>query len=199
MIALAVLISNAGSGTNLQAIIDAIEKKELNAKIAVVISSNREAIGLKRALKHKLKTQICEDKNKLLPILNKYKPDLICLAGWILIITDEVLKKYKNKILNMHPGLIPDSIDSYVKNPDGTKALWNKGLMTNKAIQNFLDKKSTYGGSSIHFLSNEFDFGRVLGRCFEKIRIGDDSESLYKRLKVKENKLYVKALQSLCN
>ena len=196
---LAVLVSNAGTGTNLQAIIDAIEDKLLSARIAVVISSDPDAYGLIRAKKHKLKTEICPDKEKLLSILLKFDPDFICLAGWKKIISEEVLKMFDNKILNIHPGLIPNSLKGSVKNPDGTKGLWNREKMTQKAIQNFLDKKSTYAGSSIHFLSSEFDFGKVLGRCFEKIRKTDDVESLYRRLKIKENKLYVKALQKLCD
>lgn len=195
---LCVLISNAGTGTNLQAIIDAIEDEKLNAKISVVISSDKDAYGLVRAKKHNLKWEICPSKD-LLAKLKKYNPDFICLAGWRLFLQDNVLNSFPNRILNLHPGLIPEKLNGSVANPDGTPALWNRGLMTSKAIQNFLDQKSTYAGSSIHFLSNEFDFGKVLRRCFEKIRRNDDAESLYKRLKVKENKLYVKALQSLCN
>ena len=82
-------------------------------------------------------------------------------------------------------------------NPDGTKGLWNKGMLTDKAIQNFLDQKATYAGSSIHFLTLEFDFGPVLGRCFEKIEVGDNVETLYARLKKKENRLYVEVLEKL--
>ena len=85
-----------------------------------------------------------------------------------------------------------------MKNPDGTKGLWNKGKMTNKALQNFLDSKATYAGSSVHFLSHEFDFGLVLGRCFEKIQPGDTVNTLYNRLKEKENKVYVEVLAKLC-
>ncbi len=196
---LAVLISNAGTGTNLQAIIDAIENKELNAKISVVVSGNQDAYGLERAKKHHLKTEICQKKEDLLKILKKYNPDFICLAGWRQIISDEIIESFPNKILNLHPGLIPDQIDGFVRSPDGSRALWNKGMLTNVAIGNFLDNNATYAGSSIHFLSDEFDFGKVLGRCFEKIRKDDDVESLYTRLKKKENQLYVDVLKKLCN
>ena len=121
----------------------------------------------------------------------------ICLAGWKQIILPEVIENFLNKILNLHPGLIPDTINGTVKNPDKTTALWNKGMLTTKAIQNFLDKKSTFAGSSIHFLTSEFDFGPVLGRTFEKVEDRDNVESLYSRLKRKENKLYVEVLQKL--
>ncbi|MEK9176356.1 MAG: formyltransferase family protein [Patescibacteria group bacterium] len=196
---LAVLISNVGTGTNLQAIINATKNKSLSAEIVAVISGDKDAYGLTRAKKNKIPVEICSDKKKLLALLKKNKPDYICLAGWKQIILDEVIDAYPNRILNTHPGLIPDQKDSVVKNPDGTRALWNRGKLTNVAIANFLDNNATYAGCTNHFLSHEFDFGKVLGRCFEKIKKGDTVESLYKRLKVKENQLYVEVLEKLCN
>lgn len=196
---LAVLISNAGKGTNLQAINDAIKSRKLKAEICVVISSDKDAFGLMRAKDNKLKTEICQKKEKLLPILKKYKPDFICLAGWKQIILPEVISAFNNKIINLHPGLIPDNSNEFVRNPDGSKGLWNRGKLTDIAIKNFLDNNASYGGSSIHFLSDEFDFGKVLGRTFEKIKKTDSVESLYKRLKKKENKMYVEVLIKLCN
>lgn len=194
---LAVLISNYGTGTNLQAIIDATETNKINAKVVVVVSDTKDAFGLKRAEKYKIQTALSPKKENLIKILEKYKPDYVVLAGWKQIITDEVIDAFPNKILNVHPGLIPDSPDETVKNPDGTKALWNKGRLANIAIQNFLDQKATYAGSSIHFLTHEFDFGAVLERAFVKIIKGDSVESLYLRLKEKEHVIYVKALQAL--
>jgi phosphoribosylglycinamide formyltransferase-1 len=194
---IAILISNTGTGTNLGAIIDAIEKGELNAEICAVVSDKVESLGLDRARAHDLKIEICPKKEELKSLLDKLNPDFICLAGWKQMILDEVILAYPNKILNLHPGLIPDIIDGKVTNPDGTEALWNKGMLTDIAIQNFLDKKSTFAGSSVHFLTLTFDFGPVLGRTFEKIEINDTVSSLYERLKRKENKLYVEVLQKL--
>ncbi len=197
---LAVLISNAGAGTNLQAIIDAIEQKKLNAKIEVVVSDSPEAYGLQRAKKANIETYILDsNKEKLEELLTKkYSVDLVALTGWKKIITPETIYALPEKILNIHPGLIPDSLDGVVKNPDGTDGLWNRGKFTDKAIQNFLDNKATYAGSTVHFLSNEFDFGKVLGRCFEKVQPNDSVESLYSRLKQKENQIYVNALIKIC-
>lgn len=195
---LAVLISNSGTGTNLKAIIDGVNTSRINAKICAVISDRTEALGLEHAKKHNLKIEICSKKEALLSLLQKINPDYICLAGWKQIILDEVILAFPNRILNLHPGLIPDTIDGKVENPDGTKALWNKGMLTTKAITNFLDKKNTFAGSSIHFLTLNFDFGPVLGRTFEKIEANDDIESLYGRLKKKENELYVEVLEKLC-
>lgn len=199
MKSLAVLISNAGTGTNLQGIIDAIKNKKLNSKVEVVISSDKDAYGLTRAKENNIACEVCPDKKLLLKILQKYNPDYICLTGWKLIITDDVIKVYKNKILNVHPGLIPDRSNGTVLNPDGSKGIWNKGKLTDVAIESFLNNNATYAGSSIHFLSDEFDFGKVMGRCFEKINNDDSVDSLYERLKKKENALYVNVLKKLCN
>lgn len=194
---IAVLISNKGKGSNLQAIANAVKSQKINAKIVVVISDTQEAPGLAHARHHKLKIEISPKKENLLLVLKKYNPDYVALAGWKQIITDDVIKTYKNKILNVHPGLIPDLQDGYVKNPDGTKALWNKGKLAQKAIQNFLDEKATYAGSSVHFLTEEFDFGPVLERAFEKIKKSDTVESLYSRLKKKEHEIYTEVLKNL--
>jgi phosphoribosylglycinamide formyltransferase 1 len=196
---LAILISDTGTGTNLQAIIDAIEQHTIQAKIAVVISDTADAKGVERAKKHSLNVEIVNKQTDMVKLLKKkYVVDLVCLCGWRQIVSDKFIKAFPNKILNLHPGVIPDTISGVVKNPDGSNGLWNKGKLTNAAIQNVLDSKATYSGSSIHFLTDEFDFGPVLGRTFEKVESGDTVDTLYKRLKKKENKLYVEVLQRLC-
>lgn len=194
---LVVLISNVGSGSNLLALTQASKSKIINAKIVAVVCDTQAAHGLKHARRHKIPITICPKKENLLGVLEKLKPDYIALAGWKQIITDEVISFYEDRILNLHPGLIPDSQSSKVLAPDKTKTLWNRGLLTDKAIKNFLDKKSKYAGSSIHFLTKELDFGPVLGRTFEKINRNDTVETLYKRLKLKEHKIYIKALKKL--
>ncbi|KKR62682.1 MAG: Phosphoribosylamine-glycine ligase [Parcubacteria group bacterium GW2011_GWA2_40_37] len=174
-IKLVIMVHEGGTQTNLKAIREAIEMGKINAEISTVIS----------------------DKENAMPIIEKINPDYLCLCGWNKIIPDDLIRKYSNKILNLHPGLIPDTIDGNIKNPDGTIALWNKGMYGSKAIQNFLDQKATYASSSIHFLTLDFDFGSVLGRTFEKIEANDIVESLYARLKKKENELYVEVLEKL--
>ncbi len=196
---LVVLVSDAGTGTNLAAIIKGASEGRINAEIAAVISDKPEATALEHARVNNLKIEICPKKEDLLALLQKLEPDFIALAGWKQIILDEVIRAYPNKILNLHPGLIPDAPSGTVKNPDGTDALWNKGKLTNIAIRNFLDQRATFAGSSIHFLTLDFDFGPVLGRTFEGIASDDNIESLYSRLKQKENELYVEVLSKLTN
>lgn len=195
---LTVLISNKGTGTNLQAIIDGCSLAKINAKVVVVVSDTKEALGLDRARKYNLKIEICPKKEDLFGLLKKYNPDFICLTGWKQIILDEVINAFPEKIINTHPGLIPDTLDGVVKNPDGTNALWNKGKLANSAIENFLRMGATYAGCTNHLITSQLDFGPVLGRCFEKIQPGDTVDSLYFRLKVKENQLYVDVLEKLC-
>lgn len=195
---LAVLISNVGIGTNLQAIIDGTKSGKIKSKIVIVVSDTKEALGLQRAQKHHLKITICPKKEELLPLLKKYHPDFICLAGWKQIITDGIIEAFPKKILNTHPGIIPDTKESIAKNPDGTNALWNKGKLADRAIRNVLDHKATYAGCTNHFLTKEVDFGPVLGRVFEKVLPQDTVDSLYTRLKKKENALYVRVLAKLC-
>ena len=195
---LAVMVSNVSPGTDLKAILVAMGAgKLLNLEICAVVSDKPDAAGFESAKKYNLRMELCPVKENLLSLLQKLKPDYIALAGWKQIILDEVILAYPNKILNLHPGLVPDTLDGAVKSPDGTDALWNKGMLTTKAIQNFLDQKTTYAGSSIHFLTLDFDFGPVLGRTLEKIEDYDNVESLYSRLKKKENQLYVEVLEKL--
>lgn len=196
---LAILISDAGTGTNLQAIIDAINNKKIKASISIVVSSSKGAYGLVRAKINNIPSMVIDKKDYLHEILKKFQIDFIILAGWKLIIPQSLINTFNNKILNLHPGLIPDTMDGIVHNPDGTDGLWNRGKLTDLAIQNFLNYHATYAGSTVHLLSNEFDFGPVLARCFEKIQPDDTVKSLYKRLKEKENKIYVEVLMKLCN
>jgi len=197
---LAVLISDGGTGSNLQAIIDAIEKKVLNAEIVIVMSDTPDAYGLQRAKKHKIPTMIVSKKDDLTKLLHsKYDVDYIVLAGWKMIISNKLIDAFENRILNLHPGLIPDTMDGKVKCPDGSVGEWNRGKFTEKALKQFLDNNDTYAGSTIHFLSHTFDFGRILKRCFVKIEKDDTVESLYDRLKNEEHAIYVESLIRLCN
>src|SRR3989344_7066327 len=117
---IAILISNAGTGTNLQAIIDGVEEGKIKGEICAVISDTIDSLGLERARKHNLRIEICPTKTALLSLLQKLNLDYVCLAGWKQIILDEVINVFPNKILNLHPGLIPDAVDGVVKNPDGS-------------------------------------------------------------------------------
>jgi len=196
---IAVLVSNAGTGSNLQAIIDAVEHKKMNGTIAVVLSDTADAYGLTRAKKHKIPTQIVHTSTDIMNLLKKYHIDMIVLAGWKQIISDELIDAYPSQIINIHPGLIPDTIDGTVSNPDGSPALWNRNKFTEKAVQKFLQNNASFAGSTVHFLTHIFDFGPVLKRSFVRVHKGDTVKTLYARLKREEHRILVEALAKLCD
>ncbi|HMS22326.1 MAG TPA: formyltransferase family protein [Candidatus Levybacteria bacterium] len=196
---LVVLISDTGKGSNMRSLIDACMSGLLRAEIVQVISDTENAKGLAYVRENNIPYSIVPNKNDLLSKLQVYTPDFICLSGWKQFIVGEVIDEFQGKITNLHPGIIPETINGEYENPDGTKALWNRGKLTGAAIQNVLNSHATYAGSSIHILTHEFDFGPVLGRCFEKVIPQDTVESLYTRLKTKENKLYQEVMIQLCH
>lgn len=198
---LAVLISSGGTGSTLKAIIEAINNKELFAVISVVISDAENSKGFEWIKNTVIPRHVYNSKQENLDSLltEKYPSDYIVLAGWKKMVSDKTIDVFTNRILNIHPGLIPDVLGGVVKNPDGTEGLWNRGRFMQDAIQNFLESSATYAGSTVHFLSHEFDFGLVINRCFEKILPNDTVATLYSRLKIKEHEIYIRALKKLCN
>jgi len=198
---LAVLISSSGTGSTLKAIMDAIEKGELLAEISVVISDTENSKGFEWIKNTEIPKHVYNEKREKIEELltQKYPTDYIVLAGWKKIISNATIDAFPNRIINIHPGIIPDRTDGIIKNPDGTQGLWNRGKFMQAAIKNFLDTHATYAGSTVHFLSHEFDYGPVLERCFEKILPNDTVDSLYSRLKTREHEIYIKALKKLCN
>lgn len=191
----AVLISNSGTGSNLQALIDAISTKKLLVNISLVLSDSEDAKGLILAKKYHIPTRIFNYKTEKLEDIFDDSVDFVILTGWKKIIPDAFIKKFDKKVINIHPGLIPSSLTGFVRNPDGTKGLWNRGKFMDKAIEEFFNKKATYAGSTVHFLSQEFDFGEVLDRCFERIKKNDTVESLYEKLKEKEHAMLIRVLR----
>lgn len=197
---LAVLVSNRSQGTNLQAIIDAIREKKIFAKIAVVVSDAPDAMGIVRAKKYRLPTLVISRQTKLdATLFKKYALDYVLLAGWKQVIPNSFLKTFHDKVLNVHPGLIPDTPTEIVKAPDGSYGLWNKGMFMEKAVENFLLENAAYAGSSVHIVTNSVDFGPVLARSFLKVESKDTVDTLYQRLKAKEHEIYIESLQKLCN
>ncbi|MEX0616569.1 MAG: formyltransferase family protein [Candidatus Woykebacteria bacterium] len=208
---IAILISDKGTGTNLQAIIDLCEKDEIKGQICVVVSNTSNALGLERAKKHKIPAEVFgwshykeagkgrnEYTKDLAGLLkDKYNPDLVVLAGWILILTKEFFEIFPN-VLNIHPGLIPDKAGSKVYFPDGREAPTNEEIHTDDAISAFLEGGYQYAGSTIHFVTPSVDWGPVVFRDFEKIEKDDTVDTLYTRLKKKEHAILIKTVSLFC-
>jgi len=197
---IAVFVSNKGTGTNLAAIIAAIEKGKIrDGKIVVVVSNKADAYGLVRAKEKNIPTEVLDLKDFIKQgktradydealgklISNKYKPDLIVLAGWMLILSNNFIKYFPNKIINIHPGLLPDRR--------------TVGLHTDAAVGYAIDHHFPYTGSTVHFITAKVDEGPIILRSKVKIVPGDTVDSLYERMKKEEHKILPKAIAWFCN
>ena len=146
MVKIAVFVS--GGGTNLQSLIDAINDGYMNAEIALVISNKENAYGLERARKANIKAEYIKDQSLILTRLKEEGIDLIVLAGYLAIISDELINEYKNRIINIHPSLIPSfSGPGYY------------GLRVHKKV---LERGVKVSGATVHFVSSEVDGGPII-------------------------------------
>ncbi len=172
----------SGRGTNLKSLINFSKSKNCPIRIVLVITNNKNAKGLYFAKKNKIKFLIISYKskiraeNKILINLKNYNIDLICLAGFMKILSKKIINNYKNKILNIHPSLLPKY----------------KGLNTHKrAIKN----NEKFTGCTVHMVNLKLDSGKIILQ--KKIRIlkKDDENSLSKRVLKVENLIYPKAIK----
>jgi len=185
---LAVLAS--GGGSNLQAIIDNIEAGRLNAQIKAVISNNSKAFCLERAKKHSIPAIHLSHKMfdtpdefdaKFLSILKENEVDLIILAGYMKMLSPEVIRTYKNKILNIHPALLPHF---------GGKGMY--GIHVHEAVLNSGMKVS---GVTVHIVDEIYDHGAIILQRCVPVEDDDTPESLAERVLKVEHQLYSQAIQ----
>lgn len=194
MLRIAVLIS--GGGTNLQAIIDAIESKTItNTEIVGVISNNQNAYGIERAKKAGINSFIISPKNfnsreefdkKLLDKIDSLKVDLIVLAGFLVVIPEIIIKKYPNKIINIHPSLIP--------------AFCGKGYYGLKVHEAAIERGVKISGATVHFVDEGTDTGPIIMQKSVVVMEDDTPLSLQKRIMEEaEWELLPKAINYLAN
>jgi len=182
---LAVLVS--GRGSNLQAIIDSIDREELDAHLSIVISNTKDAMALKRAEKHGIKTIFIDpstylnskeyDKALLLK-LKEFSIDLICLAGYMRILGEEVIQTFEKKIINIHPSLLPA-----FPGLDAQKQAINHGVK--------------FSGCTVHFVDSGVDSGPIILQTVVPVYDNDDEKSLSKRILEQEHYLYPKAIKMI--
>ena len=175
----AVFIS--GTGSNLKNLIKFSLLKKSPIKIELVISDKKRVRGLIISKKYNIDSKVYEYKNKentdkkILENLNKKKIDLICLAGFMKILSSNFVKKFNGKILNIHPSLLPKY----------------KGLNTHeRAIKN----NEKFSGCTVHIVNSKLDSGKIILQKKVKIRKVDTPESLSKRILIQEHKLYPRAI-----
>jgi len=180
----AVFIS--GTGSNLENLIKFSKKKNSPISVDLIISNTRYAKGLKYSVKYNIKKKIIDFKNKKLADKEIYKflllknIKLICLAGFMKILSKNFIKKFKGKIINIHPSLLPKY----------------KGLNTHKkAIKN----NDKFAGCSVHFVTAKLDSGKIIMQKKVKIKKRDTIVSLAKKVLKKEHLLYPIAIKKICN
>lgn len=182
---IACLIS--GGGTNLQSIIDAIDAGEIDGKLTVVISNNEEAYGLKRAEKYDIKNYFIDGPDadeQMLAIMAKEKIDLIVLAGYLRILSEQFVKTYKKRIINIHPSLIPKYC--------------GKGYYGENVHQAVLENNETYSGATVHFVDEGIDTGEIIYQKRVKVKEDDTVETLAERVLKVEHEILVKAVKDIC-
>ncbi len=178
-----VLVS--GRGSNLQAIIDNIEKGELNAEVAIVISDQADAYALERARKHKIAAVHVDPKKyetreaydaTLVEELRKRNVDLVCLAGFMRIIMPVLIKSFPNRIMNIHPSVLPAF----------------PGLHVQKKALNYGVK---FSGCTVHFVDEGMDTGPIIIQAAVPVLDSDTEDSLSERILRQEHKIYTRAIQ----
>ena len=179
-----IVVFISGRGTNLNALILRSKKKTCNYKIEYVISNNNNAAGLKIAKKNKILTKTISqsflktEQKKLAKIFISKDVRFICLAGFMKILSPYFLNFFKNKIINIHPSLLPKY----------------KGLNTHHRA---LKAKEKFSGCTIHYVSKKLDSGEIIAKKKVKILKKDTIKKLEKRVLKEENKLYPLVLEKI--
>ena len=175
----AVFIS--GTGSNLKSLIKFSKKKKSPISIDLIISNNPKAKGLKLGKIYKIKRKVYNFKrkykieNQILSDLKEHKVKMICLAGFMKILSRNFITKFKGKILNIHPSLLPKY----------------KGLNTH---QRALDNNEKYSGCTVHFVNSKLDSGKIILQKKVKISKNDTKNSLARKVLIQEHKLYPRSI-----
>ena len=183
MVNIGVLAS--GRGTNLQAIIEAIKEGRIEGKIGIVISDNRDAFALKRAKQNNIETEYINFKSfknredydkKIIEYLKEKDVDLVVLAGYMRILSSHFIKMYKNRIMNIHPALLPSF----------------PGLHAQKQA---VEHGAKISGCTVHFVDEGVDSGPIILQKAVEVSDDDTEESLAERILKEEHQIYPQAIQ----
>lgn len=146
MLNIAVCVS--GGGTDLQSIIDACEAGKINGQIRLVISNRKKAYGLERARLHGIQAEWIKDEDEILKRFEEEKIDVVVLAGYLAIVGDKLIEKYKNRIINIHPSLIPSFCGPGFYGMHVHEAVFKRGVKVS--------------GATVHFVTGEVDGGPII-------------------------------------
>lgn len=182
MLNIGVLIS--GGGSNLQAIIDDCESKKINGNIKVVISNREDAFGLERAKKHNIRSVLEKDEDEVIKILKEENIDLVVLAGYLKIISPKFVSEFENKIMNIHPALIP--------------SFCGDGFYGEKVHQAVIDYGAKVSGATVHFVNEKADAGPIIMQDTVKVMDDDDAKTLAKRVLEVEHTILPRCVKLFC-
>ena len=193
---LRVVVMVSGGGTNLQAIIDSVKDGTItNTQIVGVISNNKNAYALKRAEENDIPSMCVSPKDfetrdifneKLLEAVDSYEPDLVVLAGFLVVIPPEMIKKYENRMINIHPSLIP--------------SFCGKGYYGLKVHEAALARGVKVVGATVHFVDEGTDTGPIILQKAVEVQQGDTPEVLQRRvMEQAEWKILPKAIDLIAN
>lgn len=180
-----IVILISGRGSNMQAIVEAAQSQAWPAQIAAVISNKPDAAGLLFAASQGITTAVVESKGfasralfdaALQAEIDRHAPDLVVLAGFMRILTPAFVQHYENRIINIHPSLLPSFV----------------GLHTH---QQALDAGVKLHGATVHFVTAELDHGPIIDQAAIRVLAGDTEDTLAQRLLVKEHHIYPRAVR----
>jgi phosphoribosylglycinamide formyltransferase-1 len=189
---LRVAVFISGSGTNLQSLIDSCADAEYPAEIALVVSSSKKAYGLERARKGEIPASTIRRKDfgsqdefveAMLGTLQNHRIDAICLAGYLKLVPSEIVRRFRGRILNIHPALLPKY---------GGKGMY--GMRVHEAVLASGDSES---GPTVHLVDEIYDHGKIYMQRKVPVLPGDTPEELQKRVLEVEHELYPEALRKL--
>lgn len=182
MLNIAVCVS--GGGTDLQSIIDACEAGKINGEIRLVISNRKKAYGLERARLHGIQAEWIKDEDEILKRFEEEKIDVVVLAGYLAIVGDKLLEQYKNRIINIHPSLIPSFCGPGFYGMHVHEAVFKRGVKVS--------------GATVHFVTGEVDGGPIILQRAVDISDLETPEDIQARVLEIEHEILPEAVRLYC-
>lgn len=182
MLNIAVCVS--GGGTDLQSIIDACEAGKINGQIRLVISNRKKAYGLERARLHGIQAEWIKDEDEILKRFEEEKIDVVVLAGYLAIVGDKLLAQYKNRIINIHPSLIPSFCGPGFYGMHVHEAVFKRGVKVS--------------GATVHFVTGEVDGGPIILQRAVDISDLETPENIQARVLEIEHEILPEAVALYC-
>lgn len=188
---IAVFVS--GGGSDMQSVIDACERGDINGRVELVIANKRKIFALERADKHGIKSMVftlsdygdyAERDKAILHALNDAGIDLVVLAGYLSIVTEIIVKPYEGRIINIHPSLIPKHC--------------GKGFYGIKVHESVIASKDEISGATVHYVDEGADTGEIIEQVTVPVYPSDTPDTLQQRVLIEEHKLLPRVVARLC-